>query len=101
MINNFPSIGFAFGTYYIYKSTNPNNLVLIDSISSSFTNYIDIYPPWGNVYYVIEIINPDGCSSSRENYDASRSNVVFNPFVGEPEVEHSDILIYPIPTGNR
>lgn len=93
--------GFAFGTYYIYKSTNPNNLVLIDSISSSFTSYTDIYPPWGNVYYVIEIINQNGCSSSRDNYDASRSNVVFNPLVGKPEVEHNEIFVYPIPSGNR
>lgn len=93
--------GFEFGSYYIYKSTTPDNFILIDSISSSFTSYTDIYPPWGNVYYTIEIVNPNGCLPSRDDYSRSRSNVVFNPLVSTLENSADYIHLYPNPTSSK
>jgi PKD repeat protein len=90
--------GFDFNTYYIYKGSSPETLELIDSISSNFTSYTDVYPPWGNMYYMIEVVNPNGCDPGRDNYfSRSHSNITLNP-TGIEENIMPDLLVYPNPT---
>jgi hypothetical protein len=92
--------GIDFSTYYIYKGSSPTALELIDSISSNFTSYTDVYPPWGNMYYMIEVVNPNGCDSGRDNYfSRSHSNITLNP-TGIEENITPELLVYPNPTDN-
>jgi uncharacterized protein (TIGR02145 family) len=94
-----PYEGILFNTYYIYRGTTQNSLTLLDSISGSFTSYTDINPPWGPLYYAVEIVNDEGCNPSRSGgYDRSRSNVQYNGVVGIEDNFDAGIKIYPNPT---
>ena len=96
-----PYEGFAYSTYYIYRGNSQNELVLLDSISGSFTSYSDIDPPAGPLYYAIEIINEEGCSPVRDdNFDRSRSNIQYNGLVGVEDVSVQGISIYPNPASD-
>ncbi len=74
--------GFVFGTYYILRGTNPNNLVTIDSIQSSLLSYTDLNPPAGTIYYAIEVRKAITCNptarTSSVGYASSRSNIKDN-----------------------
>jgi hypothetical protein len=45
--------GKSFGTYYIYRGKKINNLILIDSIQSSLTQYSDFTANSGIQYYMV------------------------------------------------
>lgn len=93
-----PYEGFAFTTYYIYRGFYADSLILLDSISASFTSYTDIDPPTGTLYYAIEIAREGGCDPSKgEGYDRSRSNTISNGEVGLDDNPESAIRIYPNP----
>jgi hypothetical protein len=93
-----PYEGFPFTTYYIYRGTTSTELTLLDSISGSFTSYTDINPPWGPLYYTIEVVNEEGCNPTREDgYSRSRSNVQYNGIVGIGDNAEPGIKIYPNP----
>jgi PKD repeat protein len=93
-----PYEGIPFSTYYIYRGTTGDNLVLLDSLSGSFTTYTDINPPLGPLYYAIEIVSEAGCNPGRDGeYDRSRSNVQYNGVVGLEENNETGISIYPNP----
>jgi hypothetical protein len=97
-----PYEGFPFNTYYIYRGTYPESLTLIDSISGSFTSYTDINPPWGPLYYAIEIVNEAGCYPGRDDgYNMSRSNIQYNGVVGIPDHPETGIRIYPNPVSDQ
>jgi hypothetical protein len=96
-----PYEGFLYGTYYIYRGSDPAYLTLLDSISASNTSYTDIDPPLGPLYYAIEIINAEGCFPSRDGgFDRSRSNIQYNGVVGLEYNSIPDIRIYPNPAKN-
>ncbi|MCB0380447.1 MAG: T9SS type A sorting domain-containing protein [Flavobacteriales bacterium] len=57
-------VGFNYATYYIYRGTSPTNIVLYDSISSSFNSYVDVNPVAGNLYYAIGVNLPSPCTSA-------------------------------------
>ncbi|MFH2143206.1 MAG: immunoglobulin domain-containing protein [Bacteroidota bacterium] len=83
--------------YYIYKGTQPNNMVLLDSISSSFTSYndnnvFDIY------YYMVGVKKDGGCSDgSKSTYQNSFSNKKQNSLgINDFESDNS-IRIFPNP----
>ena len=93
-----PYEGFPFNTYYIYRGVSQDSLTLLDSISGSFTSYTDINPPWGQLYYAIEVINEAGCNPTRNGaYDRSRSNVQSNGINGIYDNSEQSIKIYPNP----
>ena len=73
-------------------------MTLLDSISASFTSYTDINPPWGPLFYAIEIVNEAGCNPTRDGgYNRSRSNVQYNGIVGIIDNTESGLKIYPNP----
>jgi hypothetical protein len=72
-------IGFSFLSYYIYRGTNPKNLLPLDTILSSLNSYTDLNPPSGYVYYLIKVINPNPCKPTKSNeYNSSMSNIATN-----------------------
>ena len=93
-----PYEGFSFDTYYIYRGTSPDTLTILDSISSSFTTFTDFDPPWGPLYYAIEILKEEGCFPARDNdYNRSRSNVQFNGVTGISDIRDDGVRIFPNP----
>ncbi len=54
--------GFDYSTYYIYKGHSPDNLLLIDSIASSQTQYTDTAS--GISYYQIAVRKTEPCEPS-------------------------------------
>ena len=93
-----PYEGITFSTYYIYRGNEPGALVLLDSISGSFTSYTDINPPVGPLYYAIEILNEAGCFPTRDDsHNRSRSNVQYNGVVGFEDYSETSISIFPNP----
>ena len=72
--------GFRPSTYRIYRADSTLNYVEIDSIAGS-SNYTYLFTdhnaPLGRVYYMVEIVHPQGgCSPAKANtnYNYSRSN---------------------------
>jgi hypothetical protein len=93
--------GIAFGSYNIYRGTNPTNISLLTTIQSNLNSYTDLAPPVGPVYYQIEIVNPNSCDPAKViNYDVSKSNIVNNGMVGINTSNIDDINLYPNPTSN-
>jgi hypothetical protein len=92
--------GVSFGSYNIYRGSSPNTLSLLTSIQSTLNSYTDLTPPVGDVYYQIEIVNPNNCNPTKVvNYSSSKSNVVTNASIGLSEFL-SSIILYPNPTEN-
>jgi hypothetical protein len=114
-----PYVGFNVSTYNIYRGTNPSNMNFFDAVSGSSTQYSDLTPPSGDIYYQLEVISPGLISPSKvsvmqkskngENttttsaisYSSSRSNIASNVTNGIPDVENSAIYIYPNPVKNK
>jgi hypothetical protein len=91
--------GIDFGSYNIYRGTDPSNIALLTTIQSNLNSYSDLTPPAGAVYYQIEIVNPNSCDPTRVvGYDVSRSNIVNNGENGIESVTINDVHIYPNPT---
>jgi hypothetical protein len=74
--------GLTFYTYYVYRDTASTGLTKIDSIPNNIFTYTDANPPAAkNLYYRIQVVNPDPCLPSgftpsvrSINYNASKSN---------------------------
>ena len=93
--------GLNFGSYNIYRGTDPLNISLLTTIQSNLNSYSDLTPPTGSVYYQIEVVNPVNCDPTKSiNYGVSRSNIVNNGISGMIEIVNTNILIYPNPTSN-
>jgi hypothetical protein len=91
--------GLTFGSYNIYRGTNPTNISLLTTIQSNLNSYTDLTPPVGPVYYQIEIVNPNSCDPAKVvNYDVSKSNIVNNGVNGINALANTSVLVYPNPT---
>lgn len=93
-------LGFVVGSYNIYRGSSPADMTLIASISASFTSYTDLDAPVGNVYYMVEVINPGGCTPvlKSETFSRSRSNIATNKALGVNDQKHGiGISVYPNP----
>ncbi len=89
--------GINYGSYNIYRGTSPNSMSLLTSIQSNLNSYTDLTPPTGNVYYQIEIVNPNNCNPTKQmNYSSARSNIVTNASGGIEEVANN-VRLYPNP----
>jgi hypothetical protein len=93
--------GLAFGSYNIYRGTDPTNVSLLTTIQSNLNSYTDLTPPVGAVYYQIEIVNPNSCDPAKViNYSVSKSNIVNNGIVGINSLNTGEIRLYPNPTND-
>jgi hypothetical protein len=96
-----PYEGIAFGSYNIYRGASPSNLSLLTTIQSNLFSYTDLTPPAGNVYYQIEIVNPNNCNPTKLiNYSSARSNIASNS-TGDLGEEYQMIALYPNPTSDK
>jgi uncharacterized delta-60 repeat protein len=91
--------GINFGSYNIYRGTDPTNISLLTTIQSNLNSYTDLTPPAGPLYYQIEVVNPINCDPTKIlNYGVSKSNIVNNGQIGLNEEITSTLLVYPNPT---
>lgn len=95
--------GFTFSTYRIYRYSN-DEWEKLDSISNNLTSYTDLTPPYGDIFYMIEITNPFGCEATKAvNKNTSRSNVskTNNPKTGIDDGDYQgdvhQLSLYPNP----
>jgi len=94
--------GIDFGSYKIYRGTDPANISLLTTIQSNLNSYSDLTPPTGPVFYQIEIVNPNNCDPTKiMNYGVSKSNIVNNGVSGIEEQISSSINVYPNPTSDK
>ncbi|MCK9401677.1 MAG: T9SS type A sorting domain-containing protein [Bacteroidales bacterium] len=97
-------IGFDVATYNIYRKTDVSGYNQIATISASFNSYTDLEAPVGNVYYIVEVINPAGCNpvNRSTDYGSSYSNVATNNVLGVSDPENDVMVsIYPNPANER
>jgi hypothetical protein len=91
--------GLNFGSYNIYRGTDPTNISLLTTIQSNLNSYTDLTPPSGPLYYQIEVVNPLNCDPTKSmNYGVSRSNFVNNGQIGVNENKVFQFNVYPNPT---
>jgi hypothetical protein len=94
--------GINFGSYNIYRGTDPSNISLLTTIQSTLSSYTDLTPPAGPLYYQIEVVNPVNCDPNKSiNYGISRSNIVNNGLVGITEEIIPSMQVYPNPTNDK
>lgn len=97
-------IGFNVASYNIYRKTDASGYEQIAIISASFNSYTDLEAPVGNVYYIVEVINPAGCNPAArsDNYANSYSNVATNNVLGVNDPTNNvTVSIYPNPANER
>jgi hypothetical protein len=100
-----PYEGFQVQTYRIWRWNLANGWAKIDSVSGGATTYTD-NPPFGLVYYFVEIVPPNPCNitKAKTNYNHSRSNRTSTiQFVGMEEVTNQDLTlkVYPNPYSGK
>lgn len=98
-------VGFAFGTYDLYRYTNANGWELIQSLPSTNFSYTDNPSPMGGLDYFISVTPPATCTSSNkvQDHNSSRSNKtssVIGDYFGFEENVSAGLSIYPNPTNN-
>jgi hypothetical protein len=96
-------IGFDVASYNIYRKAGTGGYEPIATISASFNSYTDLGAPAGDVYYIVEVINPNGCNPGRTGeYNSSYSNVATNNVLGVNDPGRIlDIAAYPNPANDR
>jgi hypothetical protein len=93
--------GFVVPTYNIYRGSSPGFLNPIGTSSGSNSQYTDLNPPVGNLYYQVELIGPNVCNPTRD-YNASRSNIATNNISNVFNITNKNSFeIYPNPAENN
>ncbi|MDP4201566.1 MAG: T9SS type A sorting domain-containing protein [Bacteroidota bacterium] len=93
--------GLKIESYHVLKGSSPNNMILIDSINGSTTNYIDNSFLNENEYYKVEAYGYLQDSTIADEYKTKRikvqSNISFTQ--GDNSLSHKDenIKFYPNP----
>ncbi|MEQ8686968.1 MAG: PKD domain-containing protein [Imperialibacter sp.] len=95
--------GYSFSTYRIYRGTSTENMQLIAEVPSNLSSYTDIDVPQGDVFYQIEVVNPNSCATvpggRTESFESSKSNIAFDfEEVLATKASYLDIEVYPNPT---
>ena len=97
--------GFDIGTYYIYRGSQPDSMILIDSIQASLNSYTDLKPQSNLLYYEIRARKYGNCTANiyykSGSFLESVSNRVSNSNTGINDIKNSNIKIYPNPTNNN
>jgi ligand-binding sensor domain-containing protein len=100
--------GFSFGKYYIYRATQPHQLLLIDSIQSTISSYTDTTSIPGSVYYLVVIKKTDTChidnfKDQTQTYNTSVSNMEEYQILDVNDVADNSfgLSAYPNPYSNN
>ncbi|MBI5217936.1 MAG: T9SS type A sorting domain-containing protein [Bacteroidia bacterium] len=100
--------GFNFPGYYIYRHTNSDGWVLIDSIATGYNSYTDIPPNQGQINYMVTVRSPQICSPTGTKdmsgpFSQSLSNIEDNGIIDEIQNIQlvNTIKIYPNPVSNE
>ncbi|OFY96566.1 MAG: hypothetical protein A2491_11070 [Bacteroidetes bacterium RIFOXYC12_FULL_35_7] len=102
--------GFNFPGYYIYRHTNSQGWVLIDSIATGYNSYTDIPPNQGQINYMIAVRSPQICSPTGTKdmsgpFSQSLSNIEDNGIidveVSQSKINELNCEIYPNPTSGK
>lgn len=90
--------GFSVSNYFIYRGKNKSNLQLYGAVSGT-TEFTDMNPLPGMVYYQLEVLSPNPCEGAGGN--SVRSNITTGNAVGINEVlSELNFNIFPNPTDN-
>jgi hypothetical protein len=94
--------GFTVSSYKIYRGTTPDTLQLIGTVLGGNTQYSDLTPPAGYIFYQIEVVSPNNCNPSK-SYNFSRSNIATNKPAGIDESNNASgkFSIYPNPAKEK
>ncbi|OFY20198.1 MAG: hypothetical protein A2W98_12710 [Bacteroidetes bacterium GWF2_33_38] len=99
--------GFDYYSFYIYRHTNSDDWVLIDSLPSTSWTYTDEPTNFGHLWYVVTVKKEDACYSSSLDrtqqgpYSQSISNLDDNMIeVGMASIELHPLNIYPNPSND-
>lgn len=96
-------VGFEVSSYTIHRRIGNGSYDQLGSTSASFTSYTDLTAPAGDVYYVVEVTNPNGCNPARSvDYGSTYSNIATNNVLAlnDPSRELS-ITTYPNPVKDK
>lgn len=90
--------GLTYGSYYILRGNNSNDLNIIDTIQNGLNSYTDVNPVIGSSLYQVGIIKDTPCNPQKSgNFNASYSNVVDVNLANLHSIENSKIKLYPNP----
>lgn len=99
--------GFAFGSYELWRHTNSQGWLLIQTLPSTLFSFVDSPPSFNGLDYMVSVTPPAVCSSTNkaQDHNSSRSNktnTITGPLVGVNENENSDSMsIYPNPSNGE
>lgn len=81
--------------YNIWRGATISTMSLIDSMSSSFTSYVDAAPPVGTWCYRIEAPNPAGCvpTAPATDYSSSFSNTSCTTVLATEELDQDNLSV--------
>lgn len=94
--------GFDYSSYKIYRGTSANDLTLLVQLQNSLTTYTDVNPPAGAVYYAVEAVNPNTCSSAlKAGYKTAKSNIANTVTTSISDYDQNRFNLYPNPVRNK
>src|SRR5690606_30172237 len=98
--------GFGYTKYRILRdSTGTGTWEVLDSVSNFSFTYSDLNPPSGGAEYVMEVVAPSSCTSTRASHNTTRSNKSAPVSGGSTTVESFDlsafISLYPNPSNGN
>jgi len=68
--------GFSFSTYDVWRFTVSNGWEKLQSMPNNLTSYTDLTPPAEDIWYMIEVLHPSGCTSTKaSSKNSARSNL--------------------------
>jgi hypothetical protein len=97
-------IGFEATSYIIHRRIGNGSYSPIATISSSFNSYTDVTAPAGDVYYMVEVVSPNGgCNPAGRSgeYSSTFSNVATNSFLSVNDNKELNFSVYPSPADDR
>lgn len=96
--------GFEVSSYNLWRKVGNSGYDQIGTISASFNSYTDLGAPQGDVFYIVEVINPNGCNpaSRSGDYSSSYSNVATNSVLGINDRNRDiSVSVYPNPADKQ
>jgi hypothetical protein len=97
-------VGQSVSSYKVYRGTSKTDLAEIGSTSGGNTTYTDETAPNGTVFYQIEVVLPQACSSLKStSYASSRSNIISSADATSGIASNSitELFIYPNPANDK
>lgn len=94
--------GFVPASYNIYRGTHPDTMQYIGNTTAGSTQYTDLNPPAGYLYYKVAVVKPTPCNTSK-SYSQSISNTASNDpnGIGSSMEMRMNVSLYPNPAQNE